>query len=188
MLGVTESGPPAGLTDAGQLDPFLRRYKMTKREMAILTIGAHAVRNSVINPFPYDGQNSGPKFINDTLSYDWKFDAEAKSPTSMTLQKISNMRADVYLVNPVKDSGKRLARLESDMLFFPKKLRNLNQDYIHDMSFSPLEDDLSQLTEEQFDFEFELAYEKMLAVGHHVPARRIRNRPKAAHCPADPYM
>jgi hypothetical protein len=71
--GFVSSGPPANLDSREKLAPFLVRYGMTDREKAVLTIGSHAVRNSKFVPwiFTSTGQNSGPKFIQETIRLLW---------------------------------------------------------------------------------------------------------------------
>jgi hypothetical protein len=57
---------------------------MNDREMAILTIGAHAVKNALFVPWIFGGDNSGPKFIQDTITIPWKISRKrqdiSKSP------------------------------------------------------------------------------------------------------------
>jgi hypothetical protein len=69
---IVSRGPPGSINSREKLRPFLERYGMTDREMAILTIGAHAVKNSIFVPWIFNGDNSGPKFIDETANGFWQ--------------------------------------------------------------------------------------------------------------------
>jgi catalase (peroxidase I) len=72
-----DDGPPANMNSKAALAPFLTRYGMNDKEMAVLTIGSHAMRNARFMPWSFHGQNSGPQFIQDTVNLPWKISAEA---------------------------------------------------------------------------------------------------------------
>lgn len=173
--GITSSGPPGNLDSLDKLQPFLERYSLSDREMAILTIGAHSVKNSEFVPWVFDAENNGPKFINDSVNIEWSINR--------------NIRPDIdgpsYL--SFHRPGKIVARLPSDMMFYPSALARIvertgDNTVTVDDSFTSLEADLTALSAAEFDAEFERVYAKMLEIGTEGLGSLIQNRPKGGQC------
>jgi hypothetical protein len=168
--GISSTGPLGSIDSREKLQPFLNRYGMTDREMAVLTIGSHAVKNSAFNPWIFNGENSGPKFINTTVNTEWTVDRNGVRPDQGT----------AFLIL-LTDNDRRGARLSSDLLFFPQKLADLG--VLGDNSFASLEDELKALGEDDFDSEFEKVYAKMLRIGTSNLGPTIANRARGENCP-----
>jgi hypothetical protein len=169
--GITNSGPPGSLDTSAKLQPFLNRYGLNAREMAVLTIGAHSIKNAEFVPWVFNGENSGPKFINATVNTAWIVNDELRP---------EELGHSYLTVLPNDQVG---ARLSSDMMFFPKALGGLGDASVTvDNTFDGLEDNLKALSENAFDAEFEAVFSKMLEIGTQGLGAQIANRPKGGEC------
>jgi hypothetical protein len=162
-------GPPGSIDSRASLSPFLERYGMTDQEMAVLTIGAHAVKNSHVADLFYNGENSGPKFIAETVAVEWIF-----------TELGDDAGGDGY-------QNETIGRLKSDMMFLPsavQRVKDRTAETINvENTYVVLEERLSSMNESRFDNQFEAIFAKMLLIGTTGLGANIANRPKGDQCP-----
>jgi len=153
----TEQGPQASMTNAQELQPFLTRYNLTAIEMAILTSGAHSIKDSAnhqvdtgISQFTLSRINSGKQFLLNIFNSTWHFfDLGGK--------------LNWYAAQESHNTG----RFPSDMMFFPSVLKTVNGSPV-DSTFEPVEESLRALAnqpENVFTNKFGEVYAKMLEIG-----------------------
>lgn len=153
------AGPSGSFNTTEQFQPFITRYGLTLKEIAILTAGSHGisgaaadVENSKFGTFDFSNVNSGKEWIVNSISKEWK-------------QTISSA-GEIQYETPLS-ANETMMRLPSDMLFFPSVL---NKVYHHSTpsDTNSLENDLVSYTQKDrsaFDKDFERVYAKMLEIG-----------------------
>ena len=153
------SGPSGSFNTTEQFRPFVTRYGLTLKEIAILTAGSHGisgaaadVENSKFGTFDFSNVNSGKEWIVNSISKEWK----------RTLSSAGEIQYETKL-----SANETMMRLPSDMLFFPSVLNKVYHLSSPDDSNS-LENYLVSYTQKDrsaFDKEFEKVYAKMLEIG-----------------------
>jgi catalase (peroxidase I) len=151
-------GPKGSFNTTEQFQPFVTRYGLTLKEIAILTAGSHGisgaaadVENSKFGTFDFSNENSGKTWIFNTISKDWK----------QTLSSLGEIQYETKI-----SPNETLMRLPSDLLFFPSKLNQICN--TKSSNTDPLENELISYTKNDrsvFDKDFEKVYAKMLEIG-----------------------
>jgi hypothetical protein len=165
-----ERGPEGSIATLSELSPFLKRYSLSPREMAILLAGGHGLKDAVVvtptGDSPMALQNSGAQWITETVEEAvWIYYDHSPG------------------FEPVFIGSNGVARLPVDMVssyflkqkvFFPTVLKDKSNSAYGTHSFeiddSPQAKDLEKELEEvlasgKFKAEFAQAFSKMLEIG-----------------------
>jgi hypothetical protein len=153
-----ESGPPGTIDSLGKFEPFLNRYGLTAKEMAILTAGSHGlakaaadVENSGFGTFDFGSVHSGKDWIFKTFENVW----HGSNSSNDKFQYETTIGNETFM------------RLSSDMVFFPSVVSKIGTGYV-DTSAQEIENSLKEFTqndESVFNNEFAKVYSKMLEIG-----------------------
>ncbi|KAI8893246.1 heme peroxidase [Globomyces pollinis-pini] len=154
----SESGATGGVDTIAKFQPFLNRYGLTAREMAILTAGSHGlagaaaeVANSGFGDHDFGDVNSGRLWIDTSLKTEWK----PQTLPNGNLQYTANV------------NGATIMRLPSDLVFFPSVVQKAGKGIV-DTSANGVEQELKEFAKKNrsnFDAEFAKVYAKMLLIG-----------------------
>lgn len=164
-----ESGPSPHIQTLKDMQPFLKRYSLSAREMAILLAGTHGIKEAVLHTNegqkPWIDINSPLKFIKDSIGLSW-------SPRSdLTFQTKT-----IKFIYEAKD----FIRLPVDLFFFPTSVESsiaksktlaTKLNIVSDQSpeIISLEKDLQGLAKADnktaVEIEFAKTFSKMLEIG-----------------------
>ena len=150
-----ESGPPGTIDSLDEFQPFLNRYGLSAKEMAILTAGSHGlakaaadVENSGFGTFDFASVHSGKDWIDKSFTNDW----HGFNATTGKFQYETTIGNETFM------------RLPSDLVFFPSVVNSSNAD----ASAQDIENSLKEYTTQHdsvFNNEFAQVYAKMLEIG-----------------------
>lgn len=153
-----ESGPPGTIDSLSKFQPYLNRYGLTAKEMAILTAGSHGlakaaadVENSGFGTFDFASVHSGKDWIVKTFENIWHSSNSSKDK----LQYETTIGNETFM------------RLSSDLVFFPSVVSKIGSGYV-DVDAQEIENSLKAFTqtdESVFNDEFAKVYSKMLEIG-----------------------
>lgn len=156
-LKEEESGPGGNIDSLSKFEPFLNRYGLSAKEMAILTAGSHGlakaaadVENSGFGTFDFSSVHSGKDWIEKTFTNEW-------NPSNSSVNRFqyqSVIKNETFM------------RLSSDLVFFPSVVSKIGGNA--DKSAQDIENSLKEyITKDDsvFNDEFAKVYAKMLEIG-----------------------